>query len=564
MYILGINFSSHDTSACLVRDGELLGFIEEERFNRIKHTSEFPARAIAYLLKQEGISQDKIDYVAIPTTQNMPLGILLRLSFSFGWRGIMSIIMMNLKYRFKYLRTLQKFKQRIRNSPTKIVFVEHHTAHLANAFFLSPFQKAAVLSVDNNGDGLSSRLAYGEGNRLKFIDSLKLPHSIGLLYYIITQYLGFTEESGEGKVMGLASYGNPDRFIDVFRDIVQLKPGGSYTINTKYFIAKSSGIFGHAVNVSDLFIRQCGQPRRSGEPFTKEHEDIAAGLQKITEETVVHVLNYLYNKTKCENLALSGGVVLNSVMNGMLHRKTPFKNIFVQPLAYDGGNAVGAAFYVWNVVLGRSRRYQLSSCYLGPEFSSDTVRGTLEEMKLNYEILENPSKRAAELIAEGKIIGWFQGRMEAGARALGNRSILADPRVPEMKDIVNKHVKHREPFRPFAPAILENNLSEYFEDSVPVPFMEKVFTIRPERRHMIPAVTHVDGTGRLQTVNKQGNPRFFDLITEFNRITGVPVVLNTSFNIKGEPIVCSPADAIRCFYSTGIDFLIIDRFLLKK
>ncbi len=563
-YILGVHFSSHDSSACLLKDGDLLGVAGEEPFNRLKHLHQFPERAIAQLLQQEGITLGRVDYVALPTTDSVPLNLLFTSSLKFGVWGALPLIVQNLRYRFKFWRASQNFKRQLDNH-TKVILVDHHASHLANAFFISPFQEAAILTIDGAGDGLTSLLAYGKNTRIKHIDSIYFPQSVGLLYLLVTMHLGFGSwDGGEGKVMGLSSYGNPDRYIDVFRDIVRLKDNGMYTLNMKYFRVKRTTFPAGTIKFSDYFREKFGPQRKSSDPVLKEHEDIAAGLQKIVEETVTHVLKHLYQKTKCDNLVLSGGVVLNSVMNGKLHRCTPFKNIFIQPVAYDGGNATGAAFHVWNVLLGQPRRYQLSSCFLGPEFSRDDVRQILEETKLNYEVLENPSKRAAELIAKGKIIGWFQGRMEAGARALGNRSILADPRIAEMKDILNKQVKHREPFRPFAPAILQEKTGEFFEDDLPVPFMERVFFIRPDKRHLIPAVTHVDGTGRLQTVNRQDNPRYYDLLSEFHKITGVPVVLNTSFNIKGEPIVCSPIDAIRCFYSTGMDYLVIDQFLLKK
>ena len=564
IYILGINFSSHDTSACLLRDGRLLGFVEEERFNRVKHTYEFPHRSIAYLLKTEGISMDQVDYVAFPTSDSVPLRLLIRNSLRFGISGALPLVVMNLRYRFKFWRSVRNFKRGLAGR-TKVVLVDHHDSHLANAFLVSPFKEAAILTIDGAGDGLTSQLALGDGTSIKRINSIEFPQSVGLLYLLITMHLGFGDwDGGEGKVMGLSSYGNPDRYIDTFRDMVTFKSDGTYVLNKRYLRVKRTNFPSGTIRFSRCFFDKFGPQRKVGEPISQQHQDIAAGLQRIVEETVVHVLNHLHKKVKTDNLVLSGGVVLNSVMNGKLHRQTPFKNIFMQPIAYDAGNAIGAAFHVWNVLLGKPRDYTFDSCYLGPEFSRDEIQETLEEAKLNYEVLDNPSRRAAELIADGKIIGWFQGKMEAGARALGNRSILADPRKAEMKDIVNKQVKHREPFRPFAPAILQENVGEYFEDNLPVTYMERVFSIKPQKRSLIPAVTHVDGTGRLQTVSKQNNQQFYDLISEFNKITGVPVVLNTSFNIKGEPIVCSPFDAIRCFYSTGMDYLILGQFLLSK
>ncbi|MEK7600438.1 MAG: carbamoyltransferase C-terminal domain-containing protein [Patescibacteria group bacterium] len=564
MYILGINFSSHDTSACLVRDGELVAFIEEERLTRIKHTSAFPERAIAKILADAHITLKDIDYIALPTTHAMPIGTVLSFHMSFGIRNFIPLLMKHVRYRFKFYRALRRFQSRVDKKKTKIVFVEHHMSHMANAFLVSPFQKAAIFTVDNNGDGLSSRLGVGEGNTITTLRTFPISESIGNVYYLTTQFLGFSEEGGEGKVMGLSSYGDPETFIHVFRDMVRLRDDGSYTLNKSYFSAIPKGLLNCDVQLSELFIHQVGPARKHSEPLTQVHYDIAAALQKITEETIVHVLKHLHARTQLDTLVLAGGVTLNSVMNGKLHRLTPFKEIFIQPLSYDGGNAIGASFYVWNVLLGNTKRFQFTSCYLGPAFSTEQIRAELQEMKLPFEEVDDPSSCAADLIANGKIIGWFQGRMEAGARALGNRSILANPRMAEMKDIVNAYVKHREPFRPFAPAILVERVGAYFDDTLPVPFMERVFDVRKERRADIPAVTHVDGTGRLQTVSQEQNPRFYKLIQAFEQRTGVPVVLNTSFNIRGEPIVCTPADAIRCFYSTGMDALILDRFLLKK
>ena len=568
-YILGINFSSHDTSACLLKDGELLGFAEEERFNRVKHTYEFPERAIDYLLKNEGIVIDRVDYVAFPTSDSVPLKFLVPNSLRFGILGGLPLIIMNLRYRFKFWRVVQNFKRRL-NGRTKVILVGHHDSHLANAFLISPFQKAAILTIDGAGDGLASQLAFGEDSSITKIDSICFPHSVGLLYLLVTMHLGFGDwDGGEGKVMGLSSYGDPNRYVEVFRDMVQLKKDGTYALNMKYFRVKRTNFPSGTIRFFSYFTEKFGPQRKGGEPILKQHEDIAAGLQKIVEETVVHMLNHLHKQTKSDNLVISGGVALNSVMNGKLHRQTPFKNIFVQPIAYDGGNSIGAAFHVWNNVLGNPRRYQFSSCYLGPEFSDESTRRILDENKLKYEILDDPSKRAAKLISDGRIIGWFQGRMEAGARALGNRSILADPRRAEMKDIVNTKIKFREPYRPFAPVVLAEKASDYFDvgkldHKYLTNFMLAVFPVKKHMRKIVPAITHVDGSARPQIITKGQNSRYYNIVKAFGRKTGVYVLMNTSFNLKGEPIVNTPENAFNTFKASGLDYLALERFIVDK
>jgi carbamoyltransferase len=562
-YILGINLAAHDTSACLLRDGNLVGFIEEERLTRVKHTGGVPRRAIDQLLKGESISIDQISHIAISTDVKEKFGDMLEY-----WRNFRILDFPRIFASF--VRDKRKFKKLLRNLKKEYAYkgsievVDHHIAHLASAYLVSPYKKSAILSIDGGGDGLVGRTALGEKNKIKLIDRTLRPHSVGILYEQITKFLGFNNYGDEGKVMGLSSYGEPGVYKKVFNDIIKFNKNGSCKLNTKYFKIKKNGLTRGTFSPSGTLYKALGSMRKRKDPITQRHENIAASLQQITEKSIFHILNALHKKTKCENLCLSGGVILNSVANGKLHKETPFKNIFIQPIAYDSGNAIGAAFYLWNSVLKQEREYLWKSCYLGPSFSTEEVEKYLKNLRLNYERLDSPTKKGAELISQGNIIGWFQGNMEAGARALGNRSILADPRRKEMKDIINARVKHREAFRPFAPSILIEKINDYFKDDHPVPYMERVFTIRAEKRKEIPAVTHVDGTGRLQTVAESDNKLYYNLIKEFEKITNIPVVLNTSFNVNGEPIVCTPEDAIRCFFSTGLDCLVIDKFLIRK
>jgi len=563
--ILGINCTSHDTSACLVKDGAISGFVEEERLNREKHTTAFPTKSIDWVLANGGLTIDDLDAIAVATTNHEPWGHFFRYPKYFGFVGSLILLASNIRYRIKFAKDISSFKKRIKNKKIPIYFVDHHKAHAANGFLISPFQKAAILTIDGIGDGLSSRLAYGSDNNINFIGEYKFPDSIGYLYERFTHQLGFNETGDEGKVMGLSPYGEvKSEYKNVFSEIVRLDSDGAYQLTPAFLNVKRTGFLRGTFALSQLTNEKLGPARKKGEPLNQNHQDIAATLQRTTESTVFHVLKNLYTETSCENLVISGGVGLNSVCNGKIHLHTPFKNIFVNPVVADNGNAIGAAYYVWNIIFKQPRNFVLKDGYLGPEYSTKEVKKLIDEYKLSYENVDNISRKAAELIADGKIIGWFQGKMEAGARALGNRSILADPRIAGMKDQLNNQVKFREPFRPFAPAILEEKIGDYFVDVISVPFMEKVLPIKPEKHSVIPAVTHVDGSGRLQSINRSSNPRYYDLIKEFENITGVPVVINTSFNIKGEPIVCSPTDAIRCFFSTGMDYLIIDKFLIKK
>ena len=466
------------------------------------------------------------------------------------------------------------------NIKAKIVNIEHHRAHMASSFFASPFEEAALFSVDGFGDFVSTAFGVGSGNRIEIFKRIYFPHSLGIFYEAMTQYLGFWKYGDEYKVMGLSAYGKP-KYMDIMRKIVILKKDGSFELNLKYFRHHKENVEYEwndtTPYVGRLFSeeleKELGPARKKDEPITQHHMDVAASMQRMFEEAVSHMLNYLYMETGLENICLAGGAAMNSVMNGKIYRLTPFKRAFIPAGAADNGGAIGSALDVWCEVLGNQRVYKMEHAYLGPSFSEDYIenmiedyKSTLEKENCKIEFIENEDelcKKVAKYIADGKVVGWFQGRMEWGARALGNRSILADPRRKDMRDILNLKIKHREPFRPFAPTILREYVKDYFEIDDEVPFMEKVFLIKEEKRNEIPAVTHVDGTGRLQTLTEKQNPRYYKLIKEFQELTGIPIVLNTSFN-ENEPIVCKPEEALDCFLRTKMDVVVLERFIIER
>lgn len=557
MHILGINCFSHDTAASLIKDGEPVAFVEEERFNKEKHTRQFPDLAIEYCLKEAGISIDQVDYVGFPFKPGLDFArgfvdFLKRFPFA----ALRFAGQTGFDYRLR--RKVADFRKRYRYSG-KIVFTGHHEAHMASAFFVSPFENAAILSIDRGGDYLSTVLAKGEGNKIEILRQVRNPDSLGSVYTAVTQYLGFKANSDEGKVMGLAPYGRPTYYQD-FQEIARLQDDGSFKIDLSYFTYHTKGGYG----VSPKFIKRFGPPREPESGMEERYEDIAWALQKVTEDAAVHLAQHLYELTGLNNLCIAGGVGLNSCMNAAIMKETAFEDVFIQAAANDAGTALGATYYIWNEMLGKERNYIQTEVYLGPTYSNEKIKQTLDEHKISYEVVDAPAVTAAELLAQGKIIGWLQGRMEVGPRALGNRSILADPRPAKMKDILNHKVKHREGFRPFAPSVLEENGSEYFDDYYPTPFMLLVLPIKKEKRDKIPAVVHVDGTGRMQTIQREDNPLYWELINEFKKLTGVPVVLNTSFNVRGQPIVMTPEDALKTFLGTQMDYLIMGNYLIRK
>jgi carbamoyltransferase len=450
--------------------------------------------------------------------------------------------------------------------------IEHHRAHLASSFYVSPFERAALLSIDGFGDFVSTMWAVGEGNSIKVLDQVEYPHSTGIVYTATTQFLGFPHYGDEGKVMGLAPYGKP-RYIEAFRDIIRTEARGQFRLNLDYFRHHAEGVdmtWNEGSPVigqiySESYARLFGPAREPGAPLTDRERDIAASLQLRLEEVGFHVLNHLHAETGLTDLGLSGGVAYNSVMNGKILLNTPFRRVYVQPAAGDSGTALGVCYEIHNGILKQSRGDVMLGAYTGPEFSSEEIQAELKTSDLRFETYSDTeiTKRAAQDIAAGLVVGWFQGRMEFGPRALGNRSIVVDPRRANMKEILNDRIKKREPFRPFAPSILEERTADYFEQSHPAPTMLMVYQVREERRSEIPAVTHVDGSGRLQTVSREVNPRYYQLISDFNDLTGVPVVLNTSFN-ENEPIVCTPRHAIDCFLKTRMDVLYVGNHSVRR
>jgi carbamoyltransferase len=578
MYILGINAYHGNSSAAIIADGRLIAAVEEERFNRVKYAAGFPSAAIRYCLDSAGISLDEVNHIAIPRNPWTRLGTKL-----FYALKMPSFAAERVKVMGRFAGIPEALAQAFDLAPEKIRAryhrIEHHQAHLASAFFVSPFDQAALLSADGLGDFASTMWGTGQGNRMHIDGAIAFPHSLGMYYTAVSQYLGFRKFGDEYKVMGLAAYGEP-AFLDEFRHIVRTNGGVGFRLGLQYFKHHRTGpemTWREADKTpelgamfSDYMAARLGPARDPAAPVEKMHRDGAATLQARLEEVLFEMLRALYARTKQKAVCLAGGVAFNCVANGKIFDKTPFEQIFVQPAAGDAGLAIGAAYFVHHQVLGQPRSFVMENAYWGPGYSQEQMRAAVQASRLQSEgneILElhekEIAKEAAKEIAEGKILGWFQGRAEWGPRALGNRSIVADPRRPDMKDTLNARIKHREMFRPFAPSVLAESTGEYFEKSYPCPFMTQAYSVRPEKRELIPAPTHVDGTGRLQTVSQEANPRYWGLIREFANLTGVPVVLNTSFN-DNEPIVCRPEEAIECFLRTKMDVLVLGNILVRK
>ncbi len=579
MVILALNTYHGDSSACIVDDGRLIAAAEEERFRRIKHWAGFPSEAIKYCLNEADLKIEDIDYIAI--NRNPKVHLLKKAKLA-----VKGLSFNTIKDRLMNASKIQNIKAVLSNELTnsesnieaKIINVEHHIAHLASAYLVSPFKKAAVVSVDGFGDFVGAMWGIGDDNKIQVMDRVFFPHSLGLYYLAFTQYLGFPKYGDEYKVMGLAALGKPVE-VGKMQNIVRLNSGGKFELNLDYFVHHTAGATmtwsGGEPIIGPVFSRAMeeifGKARKYNEEITNHHENIAASMQAMYEEAFFHILNYVYDKTKCAHLCLAGGCAMNSVANGKIFKKTPFKEVYIQPAAGDAGGAIGAAYYVYNQVLNNNRCFVMDKAYWGPQFNEDEIakllKGRSPELKdctmVKAENENSLCMKTAKLIADGNVVGWFQGRMEWGPRALGNRSILVDPRRAEMKDVLNARIKRREPFRPFAPSILIESVGDYFEEDYPDPFMLKVYPIKHEKRSVIPAVTHVDGTGRLQTVSKDENPMYWNLIKEFERLTGVPVLLNTSFN-ENEPIVCKPDEALDCFLRTKMDVLVLGHHIITR
>src|SRR5689334_5956719 len=574
MYILGINAYHGDASAAIIKDGRLIAAVEEERFNRVKHCAGFPEQAIRYCLDEANVRLEDVDHIGISRDPSAHLH--KKILYAASRLGLFKHAKERLGNAAK-VRDLKDELARVfsvpkRNLRARFHNVEHHRVHLASCFFVSPFERAALLSIDGFVDFISTMWATGEGNSIEVLGQVEYPHSTGIVYTATTQFLGFLHYGDEGKVMGLAPYGQP-RFINEFREIIRTEENGQFRLNLDYFRHHAEGVemtwdrgspvIGRVF--SDEFARLFGPPRAEGAALTDREHDIAASLQLRLEEIAFHVLNNLHERTGLTDLGLAGGVAYNSVMNGKILLNTAFKRIFVQPAAGDSGTALGVCYQIYNGVLKRKRGEVMRGAYTGPQFSAEDIRAVLEANELAFETYSDVelTKRAAQDIAAGLVVGWFQGRMEFGPRALGNRSIVVDPRRAEMRDILNDRIKKREPFRPFAPSILEERVGDYFEQTHPAPTMLMVYQIKEERRAEIPAVTHVDGSGRLQTVSCEVNARYYQLISDFAALTGVPIVLNTSFN-ENEPIVCTPQQALDCFQKTKMDVLYLGNYAVRR
>src|SRR6059036_520319 len=559
MNILGISCFYHDAAACLIQDGRLVAAASEERFTRKKHDEAFPHEAIQYCLQEGGVKVSDLDYVGFYDKPFLKFERLLSTYLSTFPRGLISFSKA-MPVWLKEKLWIPKIIRRELGYEGKLLFTGHHLSHAASAFLVSPFKEAAILTVDGVGEWATASYGVGRDREIELFKEIRFPHSLGLLYSAFTYYLGFKVNSAEYKVMGLAPYGVP-RYLDQVKRLIAIKDDGSFELDMRYF-SYHHGLRMVNGRFSTLF---GGPPRDPESKLDQRHKDIAASVQKVTEEVMLKMASYLHRETGMENLCMAGGVALNCVANGRILREGPFKDLFIQPAAGDAGGALGVAAYICHTLLGNPRTTPMEDAYLGPEYSEEEIQETLKRYGAPFRRLERDElvREVAALIEGQTVIGWFQGRMEFGPRALGSRSILADARNPENKDVVNLKIKFRESFRPFAPSVLEEKIGDYFELDRPSPYMLLVAQVRPDRR-VIPSVTHVDGSARIQTISLDQNPLYHALIAEFERQTGCPVIINTSFNVRGEPIVCTPHDAYLCFMRTNMDVLVLDRFVLRK
>jgi len=579
MLILGVNAFHGDASACIVRDGVMLAAAEEERFRRIKHWAGFPSEAIRYCLREAGANLGDIDHVAV--NQDAKANLARKVAFTLKQRPELSLVLDRLRNKRERGGIAERLAQAFPGERFKgtVHSVEHHVAHMSSAFHVSPFEEAAVVSVDGFGDFASAAWGIGRGTRIDVDERVYFPHSLGIFYQAVTQYIGFPNYGDEYKVMGLAPYGEPTE-LERMREIVRLERDGGFRLELDYFRHHDEKIAyeweGGSPSVGDLFsprLEKLLGPRRLPDaPLEQHHKNIARSAQAMYEEAVFHLLNAVHMRHGVDALAIAGGCAMNSVANGKITLHTPFKQIYVQSAAGDAGGAIGAAMTVWHE-LGGARGAAHDHAYWGPQFSELEIAQLLQSRE--REIIDAGCTAAvvqedalllsetAAAIARGEVVGWFQGRMEWGPRALGNRSILGDPRRADMKDLLNQKIKRRESFRPFAPSVLREAVADWFELDGDVPFMMQVYPIRAERRAAIPAVTHVDGSGRLQTVTPEANPRYHGLIRAFRDLTGVPMVLNTSFN-ENEPVVCTPTEALDCFLRTKMDRLVLGSHVVRR
>lgn len=574
MYILGINAYHADASAAIFKNGEMIAATEEERFTRVKHWAGFPALAIGFCLREAGISLAEVDYIAIgrdPGAKFLKKLHYLRKNPSLLLGAIKrynnSKEVTSLEGEFKKIDPAVSYgslKNKIKN-------IEHHRSHLASAFFASPFEESAILSIDGSGDFTTTMTAVGKGNKIEVLDSVDFPVSCGLFYTAFTQFLGFPHYGDEYKVMGLAPYGEA-KYTDQVKKVLKFLPNGLYGWHDEYFVQPTRAGFKYENNIpsvgnlySPKFIELFGQPRQAGEELSQYHKDLAASVQRVTEELIFYILKHLKQKTGMKNICIAGGVAQNSVANGKIAEATGFEAVYIPSAGHDAGISMGAALYLYNHQLDQPRAKPLYSAYTGSRFSNEEIESFLQSRNIKYRRLQNEELYdvVTNKLIEPGVVGWFNGRAEFGPRALGARSIIADPRNPRAKDLLNSKIKRRESFRPFAPSILKEYSGEYFTRTDQVPFMEKVFPIKPEKRAAIPAVTHVDGTGRLQTVDAAVSPMYYALIDAFRKKTGVPILLNTSFN-ENEPIVNTPAEALDCFLRTQMDMLVLENCVIER
>lgn len=584
MHILGISAFYHDSAACLVSDGEIVAAAQEERFTRKKHDFNFPSNAIRYCLREGGLSSKELDFVAFYDKPFIKFERLLTTYLSYAPRGLKSFIMA-MPLWLKHKLWMKDYIQGELGFEGKILFPEHHESHAASAFYPSPFSEAAILTIDGVGEWTTASYGIGRGNAIELLAELKFPHSLGLLYSAFTYFTGFKVNSGEYKLMGLAPYGEPKYVEVILRELIDLKEDGSFKMNMRYF-DYCAGLKMTNRKFAKLFD---GPERKPETPITQREMDIARSIQDVTEEIMLRMARHVHQETGMKKLVLAGGVALNCVGNGRILREGPFDDLWIQPAAGDAGGALGAALYAWHRYLDKPRKIESArdtqkASYLGPVFSNEEIESFLIERNVPFRKLTDDeiASTVADLLAEENVVGWFQGRMEFGPRALGSRSILGDARSPRMQSVMNVKIKFRESFRPFAPTVLAEHVNDYFELDRESPYMLLVAPVKSQWRiqdaengtvglnklktvrSTIPAVTHVDYSARIQTIAKQDHPRFYDLVNAFYKKTGCPVIINTSFNVRGEPIVCSPEHAFTCFMRTNMDYLIIGNFLLDK
>tara|TARA_B100001741_G_scaffold309579_2_gene307458 strand:- start:1229 stop:2977 length:1749 start_codon:yes stop_codon:yes gene_type:complete len=580
MYIIGINAYHADSSACIIKDQNLIFAIEEERLRRIKHWAGFPILSIKNCLEVAKINLSDVDYICI--NSNPKVNIIKKIIHILKYRPSIKLIINKFRNKKKNQNIKSIIKREFTNDEFrgKIINIEHHDAHLASTFFVSPFKEACVVSIDGFGDFTSTAWGFGHNTEIEVKERIHFPHSLGIFYQSITQFLGFKKYGDEYKVMGLAPYGKP-KYKDKLKKVLILEDQGKFKLNLNYFkFHKSNTDFkwdNGKVSFNDLYsnklIDLLGKERDEGENIDQFHKDIAQSAQSLYEDAFINILNETYKIYKNKNICISGGCGMNSVANGKITKNTPFKNVYVQPAAGDAGGALGASYYTWHTVLKNKERFEMKHAYYGNSFDNKIIEkiiknenNKLKDQNCNLKFYENfneLTEKVVNLISNGNVVGWFQDRMEWGPRALGNRSILADPRNPKMKNILNSKIKRRESFRPFAPSILKEQVSEWFEIDDDVPFMMKVFQIKEKKRSIIPAVTHIDGSGRLQTVYKDRNEKYYNLIKQFYKISKVPILLNTSFN-ENEPIINRPDEALNCFLRTKMDVLALGNYLIIR